>query len=169
MHYFLLPMIPLTIAGALFFRSRLAAYLFPLALTLLKMLNTKVSPLYVFTGLALLGVAALTRRIGKGETISIKSSALYAVLGVLVYEGMSNFGVWMIGGCVPGVDRLYALNPSGLLACYHAALPYAGLHFLKAVSGTVVIVQLLEWLGRWNVATHWQKLISGKASSSREI
>lgn len=163
MHYFLLPLIPLTIAGAIFFKSRIAAYGFPIVLTLIKIATTKVSLVYLFTALGLWAVVYLTRKLNSREKIFIPYVAMTAALGVLVYSLISNFGVWLISGCVPG-DKLYAFNVSGLLACYKAAIPHAGVHFLKAVPLTLVLVQVLDWARRWNVAVNLQRFISNKAS-----
>jgi len=55
-------------------------------------------------------------------------------------------------------ERLYALNFSGLLACYKAALPYAGIHFLKAVPLTLILVQAIQWFKQLNVVLNLQRL-----------
>jgi len=165
MHYFLLPMIPLTIAGAIFLKNRFAAYGFPVVLTSIKMFTTQVTPTYLFTALALLAIAFLTRKLNSSANISWVRVTGTAILGVFVYALVSNFGVWFFGGCEPGGERLYALNLSGLLACYKAGLPYAGVHFLKAVPSTLVLVQVVAWMKQWNVAQNVQRLLTGKASS----
>lgn len=163
MHYFLLPLVPLTIAGGIFLKKRFLAYGFPVVLTLIKILMTKVSAVYFFTALALWTVVFLTRKLNQGPKLSLPRVGLTAALGVVVYSIVSNFGVWIISGCVPG-DRLYAFNLSGLLACYKGGLRYAGLHFLKAVPLTLVLVQVLDWMKRWNVALNLRRLISNKVS-----
>ncbi len=163
MHYFLLPLVPLTIAEAIFFKKRFPAYGFPVVLTLIKMLITKVSAVYFFTALALWAVVFLTRKLNNVSQLSLPRIGLTAALGVLVYSIISNFGVWIISGCVPG-DKLYAFNFSGLLACYKSGLAYAGIHFLKAVPLTLALVQILDWIKGWNVALNLQRLISNKVS-----
>ena len=163
MHYFLLPLVPLTIIGAIFLKKRFAAYGFPVVLTLIKMYTTKISAVYFFTGLALWAVVFLTRKLNSRNTISLPRVAGTAVLSVVVYSLVSNFGIWMIGGCAAG-DKLYAFNLSGLLACYQSGLRYAGLHLLKAVPLTLVLVQVLDWMRRWNVAFNMQRVISNKVS-----
>lgn len=160
MHYFLLPIVPLTIAGAIFFKKRFAAYGCAVVLTLIKMLMTRASLVYFFMGLGLLALVFIARKINNPERISLVRVAITAAVGVFVYALASNFGVW-VGACTPG-ERLYALNFVGFLECYKAALPYAGVHFLKAIPSTLVLVQALQWMKRWNVSLNLQRLISNK-------
>lgn len=151
MHYFLLPLVPLTIVGAIFFKSRLTAYGFPVVLTLIKMYTTQVTPTYLFMGLGLLAVVFTARKINQGRLSLMKVTGT-AALGVLFYALGSNFGVWFFGSCIPETERLYAFNFSGLLACYKVSLPYAGIHLLKAVPLTLVLVQVIDWIKQKNFA-----------------
>lgn len=161
MHYFLLPILPLTVVGAIFFKKRFLAYAFPVVLVLIKMLTTQVTPVYFFMALGLFAAVYMARKFNPASGISLRRVALVATAGVLFYALASNFGVWVMSGCVPG-ERLYEPNFSGLLACYRAALPYAGVHFLKAVPLTLVLVQAIQWLKQRNIALHSQRLISNK-------
>ena len=163
MHYFLLPLVPLTIVGAIFFKNRLAAYGFPVVLTLIKMFMTQVTPMYLFMALGLLAVVFAARKINQGK-LSLMKVAGTAALGVFFYALASNFGVWFLGSCVPEAERLYAFNFSGLLACYKASLPYAGIHLLKAVPLTLVLVQIIDWIRQKNFVLSLQRLLLRKAS-----
>ncbi len=159
MHYFLLPILPLTIVGAIFFKKRLAAYGFPIFLVLIKMLMTEVSAVYFFMGIGLFATVFMTQKLMKETSaISLPRVAIAAAAGVAIYALASNFGVWVLGGCVADHERLYALNFSGLLACYKAALPYAGIHFLKAVPLTLILVQAIQWFKQLNVVLNLQRL-----------
>lgn len=161
MHYFLLPVLPLTIAGAIFFKKRFAAYAFPVLLILIKMLSTQATPTYLFMVLGLFAVVFMARKLNHPSALSWLRLTGTAVAGVFLYALASNFGVWFFGGCVPG-DRIYAFNVSGLLACYKAGLPYAGVHFLKAVPSTLLLVQILQSMKQWKAAFNLQRLISHK-------
>lgn len=161
MHYFLLPMLPLTLAGALFFKKRIAAYGFPVVLTLVKMLLTAATPTYFYSGLGLIAVVFLIRRVNRQDEISLVKVAGYTISGVILFELFSNFGVWVVGGCVPG-ERHYALNFSGLFACYKAALPYAGTHLVKAIPASLVLVQAFQWLKNQKIGFVWQRLFTAK-------
>lgn len=148
MHYFLLPMIPLTILGAIFFKRGWVAYGFAVVLTLNKAVFTVVSPIYFFTALALAVVVHITRRYchQAAEVPSFKKLALLSAVGVVLYSLISNFGVWILGGCTPGSEPIYAMTLEGLFQCYKAGLPYAGLHLVKAVPTTIVLVWAVGWL-----------------------
>ena len=157
MHYFLLPMVPLTIAGAIFFKKRIPAYGFAVVLVLIKMLMTRVSPIYFFMGLGLWAIVFIARKMNQLQEISLTRTVVIATAGVLIYALSSNLGVWLVG-CTG--ERQYAFNFAGLFACYKTSLPYAGIHFLKAVPLTIVLVQGLQWLKRRNVSVNVQRLIS---------
>ncbi len=163
MHYFLLPMVPLTIAGALFFRKRFSAYSFPVLLTLIKVTMTRPSAVYFFTALALLTVVFLVRKMNNRSEVSWMKAAMMGLAGVFTYEVVSTLGIWMIGSCIPG-ERAHGFSFSGLLSAYQSALPYAGFHFLKAVPSTILLVLALQGMKRLNVALNLQRLVSGKTS-----
>ena len=145
----LLPVIPLSLVGALFFKRKSLAYGFPLFLTLVKMLlTTQPSPILFFTALSLLTGVFIARRLKEIWGGSLWALAGYAVLSVLVYEILSGFGVWMIGGCVSNNPPLYPHTAAGLLHCYRATLPYAAYQFLRDIPLTLVLVEGLTWLGK---------------------
>ena len=164
MHYFVLPLVPLTLAGGLFFKRRVAAYGFPVILTLIKLASTKPALIYLFTALALCVFVYLVRRTHKQSVSPMFSALFYAALGVLIYELVSNFGFWALGACVPGEERYYPLSLAGLIGCYRGALKYSVLHFLKAVPSSVLLIPVLAWIGRWDIAVSLRRLISGAFS-----
>lgn len=161
MHYFFLPLVPLTLAGALFFRKWSLAYAFPVILTLIKIAFTQPALIYGFTVLALALFVYLVRRTNQQSPPSMVAVLSFAAAGVLIYELVSNFGFWVLGACAPGEARYYPLSLAGLLACYRGALKYSALHFLKAVSCSVFLIPVLAWVGRWDIALSIRRLISG--------
>lgn len=64
--------------------------------------------------------------------VAVKSLALASLASSTLFYFLTNFSVWITG-------NLYPLNPSGLVACYIAALPFFGLSLL----GDLVFVLLL--------------------------
>ncbi len=164
MHYFFLPLVPLTLAGALFFKRRFAAYGFPVILTLIKLAFTKPALIYLFTALALGIFVSLVRGTRKQSGIPIFSVLFYAALGVFIYELVGNFGFWLLGSCVPAEERYYPLSLAGLAACYQGAMKYTGLHFMKAVPSSLLLIPALAWIGRWDIAVSLRRLISGAFS-----
>lgn len=141
MLHFLLPMIPLTLLGAIFFKKRIVAYGFPVVLSLVKVLLTRPSPLFFVTVASLLLSVFLLRRIQDERRPSFLELTGYAASSVLIYELFSGFGVWLIGGCMPQNPPLYAHTAAGLLQCYFKALPYAAYHFLRDIPLTVLLVE----------------------------
>lgn len=150
-HQFL-PIIPLTLAGAFFFRRKSLAYGFPILLILLKVLLTQPSPIFFFTGGSLLFGVYLLRNLKESWGNSLWALAGYAFIAVLAFEVFSNFGVWIIGGCVPNYPPRYAHTFSGLVQCYHAALPYSAVHFLRDVPLTVLLIGVLSFLRKLDVS-----------------
>lgn len=145
MNFFALPLIPLTLLSALYFRNRLAAYGFPLLLILVKMVMTEPSAVYFFMAAGLFFFTAWVRKIKNAGKISWKNSTLYSAVGVTIFELMANLGFWILGSCA-SETRLYAFNLGGLFETFRTSLPYIGLHFPKAVLLSGVLVQSAEWL-----------------------
>jgi len=146
MLHYLLPLIPLTLVGAVFSKKRILAYGFPVLLTLVKVMLTRPSPIFFFTVASLLFTVFLIRRIGSLERPSLLQVTAYGAGAVLVYELISGFGVWVIGGCVPHTPPLYPHTAAGLLQCYFKAWPYAAYHFLRDIPMAVLFVQGVKTL-----------------------
>lgn len=79
---------------------------------------------FVYAGFILHGLIGMTLR-GRPSRLRI---GLTAVASELVFFMVSNFGVWAIG------DMNYVKTPSGLLACYVAALPF----LYRSLYGTLI-------------------------------
>ncbi len=147
MHYFLLPLIPLTITGALFFKKDFMAYGLAIALTAIKMWTTWISPVYFFIAISLILLVCLIRRLHKTSKVSLVRAIVYTMIGVALFELITNFGVWLIGGrCLSMESRLYTFTFSGLTQTYQAALPYALRHLAKAIPMTLFFVWGMERL-----------------------
>lgn len=146
MIHYLLPIVPLTVAGAFFFRSPILAYGFPVALVALKALFTVPDPVYLFCGLALLAGTFLIRRMKSAGGSSWGGFFLYSVTAVAAYEILSNLGVWIIGGCLAENAPLYAANLSGLADCYRNALPFTTAAFLRDLPLAMLALKAASWL-----------------------
>ncbi|GEM_PF-1312145 len=148
MFHFFIPLIPFSLLGALFFKRRILAYGLPVFLTLIQVVSTERSPVFFFTGAGLVLGVALTRKLKGFWKDSFWALVGYAGLAVLVYEIVSNFGVWFLAGCLHETAPLYPFTFVGLLQCYRSSLPYTALHFLKDVPLTVLVIKVLM-LARW--------------------
>jgi len=155
MLHYLLPLIPLTLVGATFFKKRILAYGFPVFLALVKGMLARPSPLFFFTVASLLLSVFLMRRIQSAERPSFLQVTAYAAGAVFAYELISGFGVWVIGGCVPHHPPLYPHTAAGLLQCYFKAWPYAAYHFLRDIPLTVLLVQGIAFLKKTDL---WAKI-----------
>lgn len=141
------PLIPFTIAGALFFRKKLFAYGLPVVLTLIKMLTTQTSPVYLFIGAALLVSVFIVRKLQEKFGKSIFALAGYAAISVVFYELIANFGVWTLGSCTGG-ESMYAANFQGFVQCITASIPYSTYHFLRDIPVTIVLVKVIELIAK---------------------
>ncbi len=141
------PLIPFTIAGALFFKKKSFAYALPVVLTLIKMLTTQISAVYLFIAAALLVSVFAVRRLKETWGSSVFSLAGYAAISVVLYELIANFGVWALAGCTTD-DPMYAMNFRGLVQCYSAAISYSTYHFLRDIPVTIILVKVIELLGK---------------------
>ncbi len=145
------PLIPLTLAGALFLKRKSLAYGFPVLLLLVKVLLTQFSVITFFTGAGLIFSVFLVRQIKNNWGISVWAVAGYASISVLIYELMSNLGVWIIGGCVPHNPPTYAHTFAGLFQCYGASIPYALRHFFRDVPISVFLIVTISFLSRFDL------------------
>ena len=153
MFHTFIPLIPLTLAGALSFRRKILAYGCPILLTLSEVLSTKPSLVYFFTAASLLLAVFIARCLKNFWGRSLLALAGYASIAVFIYELLSNLGVWIIAGCVSDEPSLYPYTLVGLLQCYRAALPYSAIHFLKDVPIAVLLVRVLDVLaGKFHFA-----------------
>ena len=148
MFHLLIPLVPLAIAGALFLKRKSLAYGCPIILTLLKMLLTQISFIFLFTGLSLFLTVFLTRRLKEFLGESLIAVAAYAFIGVAIFELVSNFGVWLVGGCLSSEGSLYSLSFASLLECYREAFFYSASHFLRDVPLTVLVVKAGSFVGK---------------------
>ena len=149
MHNLLLPLIPLTLAGAIFFKHRAAAYGLPVLLIAIKaFIVTSLSPIYLFLGAGLLVSVFAVRSLGLRKTSSLLELTGYAAGTVLIYQLFSGFGVWFLGGCVPQDPPLYAHTAAGLAQCYAASLPGLVNTLLRDVPVTVLLVLAMRWVER---------------------
>lgn len=173
MFHFFMPLVPLTLAGALFFKRKTLAYGLPILLVLTRALLTQPSLIEFFTVSSLLitvfavrvcrpGQAAEGRQdmpsravgAGAGQNLSVLKISGMAFLAILVYEVFSNFGVWALGGCLPEQAPLYAYSFSGLWECYQAALPYMAVHFIRDIPLCLGAVKLFELVAKTRPAVH---------------
>ncbi|MCV6603914.1 MAG: hypothetical protein OIF34_01315, partial [Porticoccaceae bacterium] len=88
------------------------------------------------------GAVALITTMGfwlrKGRTVA--ATAGFALGGSVLFFVLTNFGVWLSGA-------MYPMTPSGLMACYVAAIPF----FHNTLIATALYSALLfsgEWLFR---------------------
>ena len=143
MFHAFMPLIPLTLAGALFFKRKSLAYGLPILLVLTRALLTQPSLIEFFTVASLLITVFAVRAMKVAQPSILKITGI-AFLAILVYEIISNFGVWALGGCLPGQAPLYAYSFSGLWECYQAALPYVAVHFVRDIPLSLGAVKLFE-------------------------
>lgn len=153
MFHFFMPLVPLTLAGALFFKRRTLAYGLPILLVLTRALLTQPSLIEFFTVSSLLITVFAVRTMKVSHPSVLKISGM-AFLAILVYEIFSNFGVWALGGCLPEQAPLYAYSFSGLWECYQAALPYMAVHFIRDIPLCLGAVKLFELVARISPAVH---------------
>ena len=146
--HFFMPLIPLTLAAALFFRKSIFAYGFVILLSLITAFMTEPSVIYFFTTFGLLLSVYWVRKLKSSWGMNIGATAGYAAASVFIYELFSNFGVWFIGGCVPTNPPTYAHNFSGLLQCIQASLPYSAYHFLRDIPISVVLISGLSYVSK---------------------
>lgn len=158
MFHTFIPLIPLSVAGAIFLKRRVFAYGLPVLLLLLKVALTQPSLIYVFMGAALLLAVFLVRKFRLQGGASLWTLAGVSFLAVLLFEGISNMGVWILGGnCTGEGALLYAYDVEGLVQCYRAALPYAASHLLRDMPLTVIAVSGIAFV---------RKFASAKLASS---
>lgn len=149
MHNWLLPIIPLTLAGAIFFKRKSAAYGLPVLLIAIKaLIVSSLSPLYLFLGAGLVVSVFLVRFLGVQKTSSLLELTGYAAGMVLVYQLFSGFGVWFIGGCVPHNPPLYPHTAAGLAQCYVKGLPSLVNILLRDVPIAVLLAVAMRWVER---------------------
>lgn len=153
MFHFFIPYLPLSFAGAFFFKKKIWAYGFPVLLTLIQVLTTQPSLVYFFTGASLLLSVFLLRKARSVWGSSLWALVLYTACGIFLYELISNFGVWLIAGCVAEQPPLYPYTLAGLVQCYRTALPYSLSHFLRDVPLTVLLIKGGGVLARLRVSS----------------
>ena len=135
-----LPMVPLTVTGALFFRNKISAYGLPVVLVLIKILLSEPSWVWMFIGAGLFVSVALVQKLKTVWGASLQAAAGYAILSVVSYELFANLGVWFAGGACTGGEALYASTFAGLIECYRASLPYSAIHFMRDVPMSILCV-----------------------------
>lgn len=141
MFHFYIPFVPLAVAGALLFKKRTFAYGLPILLTLIKVAMTELSAVFFFTCAGLLISVFLIRKIKATFGNSIWAVAGYASVSIILYEGVANLGVWILGECVA-----YDKSLSGLAQCVKASLPFSAYHFLRDVPVSLFVVKALEFV-----------------------
>ena len=146
--HFFMPLVPLALVAALFFRNSIFAYASVILLCAIKAVMTEFSPLYLFTTFALLLSVYLVRKLKSSWGMNIGAVAGYAAASVFIYELASNFGVWFMGGCVPTNNPEYAHNFSGFIQCVQASLPYSAYHFLRDIPISVILIAGLSYVSK---------------------
>lgn len=155
MIHFFIPLIPLTLAGALCFKRKVLAYIFPMLLVLVRGLLTHFYWIDIFAVSALLISVYGARKFGpKQQNLSVLQIAGFAFSAIVVYELFSNFGVWALGGCAGEETPLYPYTVGGLWECSRAALPYAAVHFLRDVPLSVIAVKTFQLVARIQPLRH---------------
>ncbi|MBI4398971.1 MAG: hypothetical protein HY586_07570 [Candidatus Omnitrophica bacterium] len=152
MFHYILPIIPLTLAGALFFKRKSLAYGFPVVLVLIKGLLTSFYPLTFFITLGYLFAVFIARNLKKLLGAGAWASTIYAGIAVILFQLISNFGVWIYGGCDPAHPSMYAHTISDLAKCYRSALPYIGAHLLRDIPMTFFLVLGVSLLSKTRVS-----------------
>ncbi len=154
MIHFFIPLIPLTLAGALYFKRKTLAYSFPVLLMLVRGLLTQLYLIDIFMACALLLSVYGVRTLKSEQKLSIWQIAGFAFLAILAYEFLSSFGVWVLGGCSGEETPLYPYSLAGLWQCYRTALPYAAVHFLRDIPLSVAVVKAFEFVARIQPVRH---------------
>ncbi len=154
MIHFFIPLIPLTLAGALYFKRNHLAYGFPILLVLVRGLFTQLSWVEIFTISSLLLSVYGVRALKPAQSLPVWNIAGLAFFTILGYELFSNFGVWALGGCTGEETPLYPYSLAGLWQCYRAALPYAAVHFLRDIPLSVAVVKAFEFVARIQPVRH---------------
>ncbi len=120
------PTLPVAFFAAIFFRNKFKvfAWILPIIAEIIHYSVTTWSPVFFFTVAALLCAVAITQRITSFKGFSLPILALCAVISVVNFWFVSDFGVWFIGSCIPRQNYGYTANFQGLLLCWEAGLPF---------------------------------------------
>lgn len=148
MFHSFLPLVPLTVAGAVLLKKKNWALLVPVVLVLLKAASTSFYPFYLFTFLGLIAGVLAIQSIREKKGSSLLAVAGYAFIAVTLYELVSSMGLWILGGCTADEGRLYAFTFSGLAEVLRSSFPYMMSHFLRDLPLSVIVVKSLEWILR---------------------
>ena len=86
---------------------------------------------WTWTGVVLMAQVAWTLFRGK---ITYPRMAMVSIVSLTVYHLWSNFGIWVMGSCLPE-ERVYPMTLAGLTAVYQAGWSY----YLYSIGGNLAI------------------------------
>lgn len=109
------PLAAMALFGAAYFRSKVMAYVVPLAALFITDLFVGFHSLmpFVYGSFVLIGVIGFSLR-GHIKPMPV---VLATLTGSILFFLITNFGVWLMG-------TMYPMTVDGLLMCYTAALPF---------------------------------------------
>jgi hypothetical protein len=113
------PIAAFTIAAALFSANRKSAFITLFGALLISDLYLGFHHMMPAVYLSLVPIAFLACELKK--TSSLSSVVAASVLSSVVYFGLSNFGVWLLSGCIVSEQSTEELSVSNLLRTYAAA------------------------------------------------
>ena len=124
------PLAAMALFGAAHFRSKILAFVVPLAALFITDLFVGFHDLmpFVYGSFVLIGIIGFSLR-GRVKPMPV---VLATLAGSILFFLITNFGVWLMG-------TMYPMTVDGLLTCYTAALPF----FRNTFIGDFVFVGVL--------------------------